>query len=58
MAIVMIEYKSLKFRWLGHDGFIISNEAGTSVAIDPFQLEGKFDPVDVLISTHEHFDRS
>jgi L-ascorbate metabolism protein UlaG (beta-lactamase superfamily) len=56
MAIAMIEYESLKFRWLGHDGFIISNEAGTSVAIDPFQLEGKFDPVDVLISTHEHFD--
>ncbi|MFW9854219.1 MAG: MBL fold metallo-hydrolase [Candidatus Thorarchaeota archaeon] len=52
----MIEYESLKFRWLGHDGFIISNEAGTRVAIDPFQIEGDFDPVDVLISTHEHFD--
>ncbi|UCE14225.1 MAG: MBL fold metallo-hydrolase, partial [Candidatus Heimdallarchaeota archaeon] len=29
---------------------------GKTVCIDPFQTKGNFDPVDVLVSTHEHFD--
>ena len=52
----MIEYEGITFRWLGHDGFIITSKDGTSVCLDPFQVKGNYKPVDVLISTHEHFD--
>ena len=52
----MIEYEGITFRWLGHDGFIITSKEGTSVCLDPFQVKGDYKPVDVLISTHEHFD--
>ena len=52
----MIEYEGITFRWLGHDGFIITSKDGTSVCLDPFQVKGDYKPVDVLISTHEHFD--
>ena len=52
----MIEYEGITFRWLGHDGFIITSKEGTSVCLDPFQIKGDYKPVDVLISTHEHFD--
>ena len=52
----MIEYEGITFRWLGHDGFIITGKEGTSVCLDPFQVKGDYKPVDVLISTHEHFD--
>jgi L-ascorbate metabolism protein UlaG (beta-lactamase superfamily) len=52
----MIEYEGINFRWLGHDGFIITSKEGTSVCLDPFQVKGDYKPVDVLISTHEHFD--
>ncbi len=56
MAILMIEYEGITFRWLGHDGFLITSSSGKTVCIDPFQVKGDFDPVDVLVSTHEHFD--
>ena len=52
----MIEYEGITFRWLGHDGFIITSKEGTSVCLDPFKVKGDYKPVDVLISTHEHFD--
>ncbi|MFX0122760.1 MAG: MBL fold metallo-hydrolase [Candidatus Hodarchaeota archaeon] len=52
----MIEFEGIMFRWLGHDGFLITDRSGKTICIDPFQTEGDFGPVDVLISTHEHFD--
>ncbi len=53
----MIEFEGISFQWLGHDGFIITSSSGKTVCIDPFQVkETVFDPVDVLVSTHEHFD--
>jgi L-ascorbate metabolism protein UlaG (beta-lactamase superfamily) len=52
----MIEYEGVTFRWLGHDGFVITSKEGKSVCIDPFRVKGDLKPVDVLISTHEHFD--
>ncbi|MFX1282641.1 MAG: MBL fold metallo-hydrolase [Promethearchaeota archaeon] len=52
----MIEFEGITFRWLGHDGFIITSSSGKTVCIDPFQVKGTFEPVDVLVSTHEHFD--
>lgn len=52
----LIKFEDITFRWLGHDGFIITNSLGKTVCIDPFKVKGTFDPVDVLVSTHEHFD--
>lgn len=56
VVILLIEFKGITFRWLGHDGFLITDRSGKTVCIDPFQVKGNFDPVDVLVSTHEHFD--
>ncbi|MHA1214634.1 MAG: MBL fold metallo-hydrolase [Candidatus Hodarchaeales archaeon] len=52
----MIEYEGISFKWLGHDGFIIKTKTGTRICIDPYNVKGTFEPVDVLISTHEHGD--
>jgi L-ascorbate metabolism protein UlaG (beta-lactamase superfamily) len=53
----LIEYESLKIQWLGHAGFLINNEQGLKICIDPFQTQkDKYDSVDVIISTHEHGD--
>lgn len=55
-VIIMIEYEGISFRWLGHDGFLITSSSGKTICIDPFSVEGSFDPVDIIISTHEHGD--
>ena len=53
----MINFKSVKIQWLGHAGFLLTNSANQKVCIDPFQVEGSsYDPVDIVISTHEHGD--
>ncbi|MFX0205794.1 MAG: MBL fold metallo-hydrolase [Candidatus Hodarchaeota archaeon] len=52
----MIEFEGIKFRWLGHDGFLITDTSGKTVCIDPYNVMGSFEPVVVVISTHEHGD--
>ncbi len=53
----MINFESVKIQWLGHAGFLLTNSAKQTVVIDPFQVEGSsYDPVDIVISTHEHGD--
>lgn len=52
----MIEYEGITFKWLGHDGFLITNKSGTSVCIDPYEVSGDFNPADIIISTHQHGD--
>ena len=53
----MIMFESLTIEWLGHAGFVVSNPSNQRVCIDPFRVEkDKYEPVDVLISTHEHQD--
>jgi L-ascorbate metabolism protein UlaG (beta-lactamase superfamily) len=54
-VINLIEFEGISFRWLGHDGFLIEWE-GKTICIDPFQVEGSFEAVDVLISSHHHMD--
>ncbi|GBC74786.1 hypothetical protein HRbin06_00093 [archaeon HR06] len=49
----MYEYKGVKIRWLGHDGFIIQN--GKKICIDPYEIRIS-EKVDILLITHEHFD--
>ena len=53
----MIIYESLKIQWLGHAGFVLSDSSNQRVCIDPFRVKNdSYEPVDVLISTHEHMD--
>ncbi len=49
----MFEYKGVRIRWLGHDGFLLEKE--NRVCIDPFKLK---EPIqaDYVLATHEHFD--
>lgn len=55
--LILINFETIKIEWLGHAGFILTNSANQRVCIDPFQVEGSsYDPVDVIISTHEHGD--
>ncbi len=50
----MYEYKGLRISWLGHDSFMIKN--GKTIIVDPFKLNAKYGPADILLITHEHFD--
>lgn len=52
----MIKYENLSFQWLGHDGFVVTAASGKKVCIDPFKVEKHIEPVDIIISTHEHRD--
>jgi L-ascorbate metabolism protein UlaG (beta-lactamase superfamily) len=49
----VFEHRGVKIKWLGHDGYRLSN--GKTVYIDPYQIkeEGR---ADLLLITHEHFD--
>lgn len=43
-------------RWLGHDSFLIVDEArGKRIYVDPYQL-GHHEPADLILISHDHFD--
>lgn len=54
----MLDYKGIKFHWLGHDGYRIV-AGGKTIYIDPYQLSkaqhGKND-ADIVMIAHNHFD--
>lgn len=51
----MYEYKGVKIRWLGHDGFQIKGEK--TIYVDPFQVTAaNLEPADYLLISHEHHD--
>ena len=53
----MIIYENLTIQWLGHAGFVFTNSKNQRICIDPFRVkEASYEPVDILISTHEHAD--
>lgn len=41
--------------WLGHDGFCLK-AVNKTIYIDPFQISGDFEPADIILVTHEHYD--
>lgn len=54
----MLDFKGIRFHWLGHDGFKIIAD-GKTIYIDPYKLskaqQGKND-ADIVLVTHNHFD--
>jgi L-ascorbate metabolism protein UlaG (beta-lactamase superfamily) len=55
----MLDYKGVRFHWLGHDGYKIVVAGGKKIYIDPYKLSqvhhGKND-ADIVMITHNHFD--
>jgi L-ascorbate metabolism protein UlaG (beta-lactamase superfamily) len=54
----MLDYKGIRFHWLGHDGYRIIAD-GKTIYIDPYKLSkaqhGRND-ADIVFVTHNHFD--
>jgi L-ascorbate metabolism protein UlaG (beta-lactamase superfamily) len=53
----MLDYKGVKFSWLGHDGFRIV--AGKTIYIDPYKLSREQfnrNDADIVFISHNHFD--
>lgn len=51
----MFEYNGVKFRWLGHDSFVI--EKGLKIVTDPYRISKKME-ADIVLVSHEHFDHT
>ena len=54
----MLDYKGIKFSWLGHDGFRIT-AGGKTVYIDPYKLsknQYNRNDADIVFISHNHFD--
>ena len=51
-----MEIKGIEIKWLGHSGFLISNEAGMRIAIDPYNVSGNAGKADLILITHSHYD--
>jgi L-ascorbate metabolism protein UlaG (beta-lactamase superfamily) len=49
----MLEYKGIKIKWLGHDGFLL--EKDSKIMIDPYKISKPLE-TDLILVSHEHFD--
>ncbi|HJU13969.1 MAG TPA: MBL fold metallo-hydrolase [Candidatus Nitrosotalea sp.] len=49
----MFEYNGVKFKWLGHDCFLI--EKDIKIVTDPYRISKKME-ADLVLISHEHFD--
>jgi len=49
----MFEYKGIKIKWLGHDGFSI--HGNIKIIIDPYKITTQ-EKADLILISHNHFD--
>lgn len=53
----------MKIRWLGHSSFLLTNEAGKQLVIDPYDPSTGYDfpeniIADVVVESHQHHDHN
>src|SRR3989338_1849472 len=51
-----MEVRGIKIDFLGHSGFLISNENGKRIAIDPYNVSDNVGKADIILITHSHYD--
>ncbi len=51
-----MEIKGIKIEFLGHSGFLIVNENGKRIVIDPYNVSDKIEKADFILITHSHYD--
>lgn len=51
-----MEIGNIKLDFLGHSGFLIVNENGRRIAIDPYNVSEGVEKVDLILITHSHYD--
>jgi L-ascorbate metabolism protein UlaG (beta-lactamase superfamily) len=51
-----MDINGVKIDFLGHSGFVLECRNGQRVAIDPFNISGNVEKVDVVLITHSHYD--
>jgi len=51
-----MKIKNITLNFLGHSGFLISNPAGKTIAIDPYNISGNVPKADIILITHSHYD--
>ena len=52
-----MEINGINIDFLGHAGFLIRNNAGIKIAIDPYNISANVDEkVDLILITHNHYD--
>ncbi|MDP3881735.1 MAG: MBL fold metallo-hydrolase [Nanoarchaeota archaeon] len=51
-----MEVDGVKIEFLGHSGFLITNESGKRLIIDPYNVSDKVTKADMILLTHSHYD--
>lgn len=54
-----MEVKGVRIEFLGHSGFLIENESGKRIVIDPYNVSGNVaedNKADIILITHTHYD--
>jgi len=51
-----MEINGVNLEFLGHSGFLIVAKNGKRIAIDPYNISQKIEPVDLILITHSHYD--
>ncbi len=51
-----MKIRGIDVEWLGHSGFIIEDQNGRRIAIDPFNIGEGIGKVDLILITHSHHD--
>ncbi|MAG27110.1 Zn-dependent hydrolase [Candidatus Pacearchaeota archaeon] len=51
-----MEIGDIKLDFLGHSGFLIEDDRGKRIAIDPYNLSSAVGDVDLILITHSHYD--
>src|SRR3989344_7006775 len=55
-VVFVMDIKGVRLEFLGHSGFLICNDGGKRIAIDPYRVSESVASVDLILITHSHYD--